>query len=103
MDYTGEGKDLITFGKSLASFPEDRPAYRPPREHAHDHDHVHTSHLERERDHNYNYVSHTEHEPGHKGDQGGKEEDEVKSRRVVNPSCKLVSMQDEVARQEGPM
>ena len=99
-------KGYITFGQSLASFPEDRPTYRCACEHACDH--IHTSHLEHEHDHNHNHISHTEHEPGCEGEQVGEEEDDVRSQRVASPSCKLVSTQDEVAqshrrRQEGPM
>jgi len=52
--------------------------------------HTHASHLEHKHTHVYVHVSHIEHNPGCKGEQGGKEEDKVGSLRVASPSCKLL-------------
>ena len=74
---------------------DDRPGCRCPREQGRDHDYA--SQLERKCVHVHVHASHNEHDPGHEGEQGGEEEDEVGSGRVASPSPKLVCTQDEAA------
>ena len=72
---------------SFIDHEEDRSGCGRPRECGCDHDH--TTQLERECKHVHIHAIHTEHDPGHEGEQGGEEEDEVRNGRVASPPTSL--------------